>query len=195
MMFPNASNEKKLLPTGLETATLAGGCFWCTEAIYKRLKGVHEVISGYTGGDLEDPSYERVSSGRTGHAEAVQIAFDPRVISYDSLLEVFWATHDPTTLDRQGADVGHQYRSAIFYHSEEQRQTAEASKSKLEATGKLGAKIVTTIEPFERFYPAESYHQDYYAANPHNSYCSIVIDPKIRKLLRSFGDEVKEEYR
>ena len=125
------------------------------------------MISGYTGGDVEDPSYEQVSSGRTGHAEAVQITFDPRVVSYDSLLDVFWATHDPTTLDRQGADVGPQYRSAIFYHSDEQRRTAEASKSKWEASGKLKGKIVTSIEPFKRFYPAEGYHQDYYAANPH----------------------------
>ncbi|MGD0764983.1 MAG: peptide-methionine (S)-S-oxide reductase MsrA [Dehalococcoidia bacterium] len=194
MMSPNTSSEEKPPASGLEMATLAGGCFWCTEALFKRIKGVHEVISGYTGGDFEDPSYAQVSSGRTGHAEAVQVAFDPRIVSYDSLLEVFWATHDPTTLDRQGADVGHQYRSAIFYHSEEQRRTAEASKSKWQASGKLGGKIVTTIEPFKRFYPAEGYHQDYYAANPHNSYCSIVIEPKIRKLLRSFGDEVKEEY-
>ena len=194
-MHPGLENKEELLATGLETATLAGGCFWCTEAIFRRIKGVREVISGYTGGDMKAPSYQQVSTGRTGHAEAVQITFDPRIISYDSLIEVFWATHDPTTLNRQGADVGPQYRSAIFYHSDEQRRTAEASKSKWEASGKLSGKIVTSIEPFKSFYPAESHHQDYYATNPHNSYCSIVIEPKIRKLLRDFADEVKEEYK
>jgi peptide-methionine (S)-S-oxide reductase len=194
-MRPGTPNEEKPPATGLQTATLAGGCFWCTEAVFKRIKGVREVIPGYTGGDVEDPSYGQVSTGRTGHAEAVQITFDPRVISYDSLLDVFWATHDPTTLDRQGADVGPQYRSAIFYHNDEQRRTAEASRSKWEASGKLQGKIVTSIEPFKRFYPAESNHQDYYAANAHNPYCSIVIEPKIRKLLRDFADDVKEEYR
>jgi peptide-methionine (S)-S-oxide reductase len=178
-----------------ETATLAGGCFWCTEAVFKRVKGVREVTSGYTGGDVENPSYGQVSTGSTGHAEAVQVTFDPRVISYDSLLEVFWATHDPTTPNRQGADVGPQYRSAVFYHSNEQRRAAEASRSKWEASGKLGGKVVTSIEPFERFYPAESYHQDYYEAHPHAAYCSIVIEPKIRKLLREFAGEVKEEYK
>lgn len=187
-------NEERLPATELETATLAGGCFWCTEAVFRRVKGVREVVSGYTGGDAEDPSYGQVSTGRTGHAEAVQITFDPRVVSYDRLLDVFWATHDPTTLDRQGADVGPQYRSAIFYHSDEQRRTAEASRSEWQRSGKLRGKIVTSIEPFKRFYRAESHHQDYYAANPHNAYCSIVIEPKIRKLLRDFGDEVKEEY-
>jgi len=189
--MPNQENPPL---AGLETATLAGGCFWCTEAIFKRIKGVHRVVSGYTGGDVENPSYQQVSTGRTGHAEAVQITFDPRIISYDSLLDVFWATHDPTTLDRQGADVGPQYRSVVFYHSDDQRRAAEASKRNLEASGKLKAKIVTSIEPFKKFYPAEDYHQDYYASNAHASYCSIVIEPKIRKLLRNFGDEVKEEY-
>jgi peptide-methionine (S)-S-oxide reductase len=188
-------NEGKPVAVELETATLAGGCFWCTEAVFRRIKGVNKVISGYTGGDVGNPSYEQVSTGRTGHAEAVQITFDPLVTSYDSLLDVFWATHDPTTLDRQGADVGPQYRSVIFFHNEEQRRTAEASKRKLEASGKLGAKIVTSIEPFKKFYAAESYHQDYYAANAHASYCSIVIEPKIRKLLHDFEDGVKEEYR
>ena len=191
-MSPEMPNQEKLPATRLETATLAGGCFWCTEAIFRRIKGVQAVVSGYAGGDAVDPSYQEVSTGRTGHAEAVQIAFDPRIISYDSLLEVFWATHDPTTLNRQGADVGPQYRSAIFYHSDEQRRTAEASKSKWETSGKFKGKIVTIIEPFKNFYAAESYHQDYYAANPHNSYCSVMIEPKIRKLLRDFGDDVKE---
>ena len=193
-MSSSTSNEEKLPATGLETATLAGGCFWCTDTIFRRIKGVHEVISGYSGGDVEGPSYWQVSSGRTGHADSVQIKYDPRVISYDSLLDVFWATHDPTTRDRQGADVGPQYRSAIFYHSDEQRRTAEASKARWETSGKLKGKIVTSIEPFKGFYPAESHHQDYYARNPHEPYCSVVIEPKIRKLLRDFRDEVKEEY-
>jgi peptide-methionine (S)-S-oxide reductase len=194
-MSPDDSNEKKPPTSELEMATLAGGCFWCTEAIFKRVRGVQKVVSGYTGGDMEDPSYAQVSTGRTGHAEAAQITFNPRVVSYDSLLDVFFSTHDPTTLDRQGADVGPQYRSAIFYHDDEQRRTAEASKRRWQASGKFSDKIVTSIEPFERFYSAEDYHQNYYAANPHASYCSIVIEPKIRKLLRDFGDEVKEEYK
>jgi len=194
-MSPDGSSENKPPATKLETATLAGGCFWCTEAIFKRVRGVQKVVSGYTGGNMEDPSYAQVSSGRTGHAEAVQITFDPGVVSYDMLLDVFFSTHDPTTVDRQGADVGPQYRSTIFYHDDEQRRTAEASKGRWQAFGKFGDKIVTSIEPFKRFYPAEDYHQDYYAANPHASYCTIVIDPKVKKLLRDFGDEVKEEYK
>jgi peptide-methionine (S)-S-oxide reductase len=194
-MSAGMPNEEELPAAGLETATMAGGCFWCTEAVFRRIRGVHEVLSGYSGGNVEEPSYGQVSTGRTGHAESVQITFDPRVVSYESLLDVFWATHDPTTRDRQGADVGSQYRSAIFYHSEEQRQAAEASRGKWEASGRLKGKIVTSIEPFKRFYPAESYHQDYYAANEGAPYCSIVIEPKIKKLLRDFGDEMKEEYR
>jgi len=189
------SKEKDVAPGGLETATFAGGCFWCTEAIFKRIRGVEEVVSGYTGGNMEDPSYAQVSTGRSGHAEAVQIRFDPQVVSYDALLDVFFATHDPTTLDRQGADVGSQYRSAIFYHNEKQKAAAEASMAKAQASGKFSDKIVTRVEPFKRFYSAEGYHQDYYAANPHASYCQIVIEPKIRKLMRDFRDEVKEEYK
>lgn len=187
-----APDEKKVT---LETATLAGGCFWCTEAVFKRVKGVHRVTSGYTGGEMVDPSYGQVSTGRSGHAEAIEIAFDPKVVTYDQLLDVFWATHDPTTLDRQGADVGAQYRSAIFYHNEEQRKAAEESRDRWQASGKVSDKIVTSIEPAKIFYPAEGYHQDYYEANPHAAYCMIVIEPKIKKLLRDFGDEVKEEYK
>ncbi len=194
-MPAQAPDEPEAQSGVLQTATFAGGCFWCTEAIFKRVRGVHSVTSGYTGGQVNNPSYEQVSGGRTGHAEAVQVTFDPRVVSYDSLLDVFWSTHDPTTLDRQGADVGHQYRSAIFYHNEEQRRAAEASRERWQASGKYRDKIVTTVEAFDRFYPAEGYHHDYYDSNPHASYCSIVIEPKIRKLLRDFRDEVKEEYR
>jgi peptide-methionine (S)-S-oxide reductase len=178
-----------------ETATFAGGCFWCTQAVFKRVRGVAKVVSGYSGGNMENPSYAQVSGSLTGHAEAVQVTFDPQAVSYERLLDVFFSTHDPTTADRQGADVGPQYRSVIFYHDEEQRRAAEASKHKWQASGKFSDKIVTSIEPFQSFYPAEDYHQDYYAANPHASYCTIVIDPKIRKLLRDFGDEVKEEYK
>jgi peptide-methionine (S)-S-oxide reductase len=196
MAMPAETPEEPQAESGvLQTATFAGGCFWCTEAIFKRIRGVRSVTSGYTGGQMENPSYGQVSTGRTGHAEAVQISFDPHVVSYDSLLDVFWSTHDPTTLDRQGADVGHQYRSAIFYHDDGQRRAAEASRDRWQTSGKLRDKIVTSVEPFTRFYPAEGYHQDYYDANPHASYCSIVIEPKIRKLLRDFRDEVKEEYR
>lgn len=178
------------------TATFAGGCFWCTEAIFKRLKGVTKVTSGYTGGELENPTYEKVSNGDSGHAEAVQIEFDPRIISFEKLLEIFWATHDPTTLNRQGADIGTQYRSAIFYHDDIQKQEAQKSKNKVEKSGSLKSKIVTQILPFSRFFKAENYHQDYYDTyKSTNTYCSLVIDPKIQKLLGKFNSEVKEEYR
>jgi len=172
----------------LEKATLAGGCFWCTEAIFKRLKGVESVTSGYAGGAIENPSHEDVCSGITGHAEAIQIEFDPKIIPYEKILDVFWATHDPTTLNRQGNDVGTAYRSAIFYHSAKQKQIAEASKEKLEKSGKHKDKIVTTIKPFSNFYKAENYHQNYYANNSSAPYCIFVIDPKIKKLYKEFGD-------
>ncbi len=181
--------------TKLQTAIFAGGCFWCTEAIFTRVRGIEKVISGYSGGEMENPSYGQVSAGRTGHAESIQVTFDPAVVSYDSLLDIFFSTHDPTTLDRQGADVGPQYRSVIFYHDDDQRRAAEAVKAKMQASGKFRDKIVTSIEPLTAFYSAEDYHQDYYAANPHASYCQIVIDPKVRKLLRDFAGEVKEEYK
>ncbi len=171
----------------METATLAGGCFWCTEAIFKRLKGVTEVISGYAGGNTEGPTYDKVSGGQTGHAEAIQVKFDPKVIPYQHILDIFWATHDSTTLNRQGADVGTQYRSAIFYHNDTQKKLAEDSKPK---------DAVTEIAPFDKFYSAEDYHQDYYDNNKNlNPYCSIIIDPKIKKLLDKFNSDVKEEYK
>jgi len=182
--------------TTLETAVFAGGCFWCTEAIFTRLTGVISVTSGYTGGTVANPSYEAVSSGETGHTEAVKVQFDPAVISYQKLLEVFWATHDPTTLNRQGNDIGTQYRSAIFYTTEQQKAVAEKSR---ELTGEreiAGRKIVTEIKPLENFYPAEEYHQNYFdknaAANP---YCSLVIAPKIQKLVDQFNVSVKEEFK
>ncbi len=175
-------------------ATLAGGCFWCSEAIFKRLKGVNEVTSGYSGGDMNNPSYEDVGSGSTNHVEAVQIEFDPKIISFEKLLEIFFALHDPTTLNRQGADIGTQYRSAIFYHNKDQKQTAESVKDKIEKSGEYNNKIVTEIVPFKKFYKAENYHQNFYENNQGSMYCSLVIDPKIQKLLDKFNSEVKEEY-
>lgn len=179
----------------METATLAGGCFWCTEAIFKRLKGVESVIPGYAGGTVEKPSYEAVTTGKTGHAEAIQIKFDPNVISFEKLLEVFWATHDPTTLNRQGADVGTQYRSAIFYHDQKQRAEAEKSIAELEKSGKLTDPVVTEVTEFTNFYPAEDYHLDYYDRNrSNNPYCPLVIDPKLQKLMTNYKADVKEEF-
>lgn len=171
-----------------ELATLAGGCFWCTEAIFRRLKGVSRVTSGYTGGNTENPDYAQVCTGRTGHAEAIQIVFDESEISYEILLEVFFATHDPTTLNQQGADIGTQYRSAIFYHTEEQRKIAENSKSKIQ-------RAVTEISPYTIFYPAEIDHQQYYEINGKAGYCTYIIDPKIHKLLEKYGQLVKPGYK
>ena len=176
----------------LETATLAGGCFWCTEAIFKRIKGVTSVTSGYSGGDPpaggNNPTYEQVCEGNTEHAEAIQVTFDLKVISYEKLLEVFFALHDPTTLNRQGSDVGTQYRSAIFYHNENQRKSAEAVKSKLDKSSKYQNPIVTEIVPYKNFFKAENYHQNYYDSNKNQSYCQLVIDPKITKLYEEFKD-------
>lgn len=179
----------------MEKATFAGGCFWCFEAIFKRVKGVTHVESGYAGGDRDKPSYDQVTTGTTGHAEAVQITFDQGIISYEKLLEIFWHLHDPTTLNRQGADVGTQYRSVIFYHDDKQKELATASKTKMEKSGELHNDVVTEILPLEKFYKAEDYHQDFYEKNQNYPYCSIVIDPKIEKLLKDFNDSVKDEYK
>lgn len=168
----------------MEIATFAGGCFWCLEAVFQRVNGVSHVRSGYTGGEIANPTYEQVCNGTTGHAEAVQIEFDPSIVSYDQLLDVFWQLHDPTTLNRQGNDVGTQYRSAVYYHNEEQRAAAEASRDKLEAAGTYADPVVTEISPAETFYEAETYHQDYYNQNRQSSYCRLVIDPKVRKLFK-----------
>lgn len=178
-----------------ELATFASGCFWCTEAIFQRLKGVLNVTSGYSGGDMDNPSYSKVSSGSTGHAEAVQIEFDPSIISYETLLDIFWHTHNPTTLNQQGADVGTQYRSVIFYHNKKQKKLAEESRKKLEDEKVYQDAIVTEIVSFEKFYKAEDYHQNYYNSNPGQPYCSLVIDPKVQKLLEKYHDLIKEEYR
>lgn len=176
-----------------EIATLAAGCFWCVEAVFSRLRGVEKVISGYAGGDTPNPTYHDVCAGATGHAEAVQITFDPAVISFAGLLEVFWRVHDPTTLNRQGADIGTQYRSAIFWHDERQLAIATESRQGAEAAGIWTEPIVTEIVPFTSFYPAEGYHQDYYRQNPLQGYCKLVIDPKIVKLRKEFADRMKEE--
>lgn len=175
----------------LQTTTLAGGCFWCTEAVFKRIKGVESVVAGYTGGTVPDPTYEQVCTGKTGHAEAIQITFDPGIISYEKLLEVFFKLHDPTSLNKQMYDVGTEYRSAIFYHNEEQKKTAEVSKEKLEKSGYFQKKIVTEIVPFTEFYPTESYNQDYYNKNRYQPYCQIIIDPKIQKLYKEFKEYSK----
>lgn len=164
----------------LETATFGAGCFWCVEAVFERLEGVESVTAGYAGGTVPNPTYEQVCTGSTGHAEVAQIRYDPAKITYDQLLDLFWKSHDPTTLDRQGADVGTQYRSAIFYHDAEQKKAAEQSKAR--AAKHFEAPVVTEIMPLKTFYPAENYHQDYYRNNPQAPYCLFVIRPKLKKL-------------
>jgi peptide-methionine (S)-S-oxide reductase len=174
-----------------ELATLAGGCFWCLEAIYKELRGVERVVSGYVGGHVERPTYREVCEGTTGHAEVVQITFDPSAVSYKELLEVFFTIHDPTTLNRQGADVGTQYRSAVFYHSPEQRETAEQTIAEMEAARVWDSTIVTEVVPLTEFYPAEDYHQDYFEKNPSQPYCRAVVAPKVSKFRKLFLDRLK----
>jgi peptide-methionine (S)-S-oxide reductase len=177
-----------------ETATLAGGCFWCTEAVFRRLRGVEAAVPGYTGGQVPNPSYDAVCSGSTGHAEAVQVTFDPEVISYRTLLEVFFHLHDPTTLNRQGEDYGTQYRSAVYYHDDEQKRIAEEVIAEVNASGAYRDPVVTEVAPATEFYPAESYHLDYYERNRMlNPYCMIVIDPKVRKLYKDYADLVATE--
>lgn len=175
----------------LQLATFGSGCFWCSEAIYERVKGVTSVVSGYSGGKVVNPTYEDVCSGKTGHAEVIQIKFDPSIVFYDELLEIFWNTHDPTTLNRQGADVGTQYRSVIYYHDDEQMKKAENYKSELNKAKIWRDSIVTEISPFKKFYPAEKYHQNYYEQNPNQGYCSFVITPKIEKFEKVFKDKMK----
>src|SRR5687768_13562465 len=187
-----AGNTLNVNPASTDTATFGTGCFWCTEAIFEQLDGVLSVTSGYAGGRNENPTYEDVSTGESGHAECVQIVYDPSKISFDELLEVFWQVHDPTTLNRQGADVGPQYRSVIFYHTNEQKQKSEKYKTELDKSGAFDRPIVTTLESFTKFYPAEAYHQEYYANNKNkNPYCSIVIKPKLEKFKKVFKDKLK----
>lgn len=173
-----------------KTATFGSGCFWCTEAIFQKLNGVINVTPGYSGGKRENPSYDQVCSGATGHAEVINIQFDQEKISFEELLEVFWKTHDPTTLNRQGADVGTQYRSVIFYHDERQKELAEQYKKKLNEAGIFDKPIVTEVSPFQKFYPAEKYHQDYYNNNPAQPYCSFVITPKLKKFNEVFKEKL-----
>lgn len=175
-----------------EVATLAGGCFWCLEAVFDDLEGVRDVVSGYAGGTVPHPSYEEVCAGTTGHAEVVQITFDPTVISFRELLEVFFTIHDPTTLNRQGPDVGTQYRSAIFYHTPEQKATAEQLIAELDASGAWGAPIVTQIAPFTAFYPAEEYHQEYFRRNPNQPYCVMVVAPKVAEARKRYRARLKK---
>ena len=188
-------SEQKISALTTDTASFGTGCFWCTEAIFQRLNGVIKVTSGYSGGSVPDPTYEEVSTGTTGHAECCQIVFDPSVISYDELLEVFWKTHDPTTLNRQGNDVGTQYRSVIFYHSPEQKAKAEHYKTALNDNGAFNKPIVTAIEPYKNFYSAEEYHQKYFEYNPGQMYCRLVIAPKVEKFEKIFKNRLKSTAR
>lgn len=185
-------NENK---TDHETATFANGCFWCSEAIFKRLNGIKSVLPGYSGGQVKNPTYEQVCTGRTGHAESIQIEFDPKVMNFEKILDIFWRTHDPTTLNRQGNDIGTQYRSAIFYHDLKQKEIAEKSKSDLENEGVYKDPVVTEIAPFSGFYVAEDYHKNYYDDHRDAPYCSYIIDPKVHKLLLNYGSDVRTEYK
>ena len=186
------SKTKKNNMTSTDTATFGTGCFWCTEAIFQELEGVIKVTSGYSGGTVANPTYEQVCSKTTGHAECLNIIYDPSKISFDELLEVFWKTHDPTTLNRQGADVGTQYRSVVFYHNPEQKATTEKYKAELDKSGAFENPIVTTLEPFTIFYPAESYHQNYYNNNTGQGYCQFVIRPKVEKFEKVFKGKLKK---
>ncbi|MFN3760548.1 MAG: peptide-methionine (S)-S-oxide reductase MsrA [Algoriphagus aquaeductus] len=180
------------IPEGQEMIILGGGCFWCTEAVFQRLEGVIKVVSGYAGGIIDHPSYRQICTGTTGHAEVIQVFFDPSKISLESLLEVFWATHDPTTLNRQGADVGPQYRSAIFYKDDSQKAIAEKLKSELNQSKIFDSPLVTEITAFTNFYAAENYHQDYYNQNGMQPYCQFVVQPKVEKLKQYFADKLKK---
>lgn len=177
----------------LELATFGGGCFWCTEAIFKEVNGVTDVTSGYAGGDVEDPTYEQVSSSRSGHAEVIQITFDPKVISYEDIFDIFFTTHDPTTLNKQGNDEGPQYRSIIFYHNEEQKKIAEKVMKKFSDEKIYSDAIITQVEPYSKFYPAEDYHQDYFEKNPNQPYCNFVINPKLDKFRKKFKEKLKKQ--
>lgn len=178
----------------LETADFGAGCFWCVEAVFQRVEGVKSVLSGYGGGQVENPTYEQVCDKKTGHAELIRITFDNAKINYHDLLEIFWKTHDPTTINQQGNDVGPQYRSVIYYHTEAQKLLAEQYKSELDNAGVFDTPIVTTVEPFMNFYPAENYHQDYYNNHKNQSYCYFVAKPKVEKLENYFRDKMKQEY-
>ena len=189
-----AQKQTKMSTSKIEVAYFGEGCFWCTEAFFQRLEGVISVRSGYGGGHVANPTYEQVCDKRTGHAEMTKIEYDPSKITYDELLEVFWKTHDPTTLNRQGADEGPQYRSVIFYNSLEQKEKAEHYKAELDKSHAFDKPIVTAIEPFTNYYPAENYHQNYYNEHPNQGYCSFVIRPKVEKFEKVFKHKLKKEY-
>lgn len=178
--------------TSQETAVFGGGCFWCTEAVFKMLKGVYSVLPGYSGGSVPHPTYEQVTTGTTGHAEVVQIVYDPKIVSYKDLLTIFFGSHDPTTEDRQGNDVGTQYRSAIFYTSEKQREEAEAFIAEIDGSAEGGDPVVTEVVPLEVFYEAEDYHKDYFENHPENPYCAVVINPKLEKVQKQFAHLLEE---
>jgi peptide-methionine (S)-S-oxide reductase len=191
---PNARNFEPIytsLSMNTDTATFGNGCFWCTEALFQELNGVTSVASGYSGGHVVNPTYEEVCEKNTGHAEVIQIVYDPSVITFDELLEVFWQTHDPTTLNRQGNDVGPQYRSVIFYHNEKQKERSEYFKKELDKSGAFNQPIVTAIEPFKNFYVAEDYHQNYFKLNGNQPYCYFVIRPKLEKFEKAFKSKLK----
>ncbi|MGK2861649.1 MAG: peptide-methionine (S)-S-oxide reductase MsrA, partial [Chitinophagaceae bacterium] len=188
-----ASNQETSIPSTSATAVFANGCFWCTEAIFEQLEGVISATSGYTDGHVKNPTYKQVCGGETGHAEALQIVYDPSKITFDELLEVFWETHDPTTLNRQGADVGTQYRSGIYYMNAEQKEKSEKYKAELDKSGAFNNPIVTEIKPFSIFYPADNYHQEYFENNENNNpYCKMVIRPKVEKFRKVFKDKLKK---
>jgi peptide-methionine (S)-S-oxide reductase len=187
------AEESMTTTKNLDTITLGAGCFWCVEALFQQLRGVHSVVSGYSGGHVKNPSYKEVCTGSTGHAEVCQVTYDPSIISFNEILEVYWKTHDPTTLNRQGGDVGTQYRSVIFYHNEEQRKIAEEMKKKLDEAKIWNKPVVTQIEAFSNFYKAEDYHQEYYFNNTSQPYCTAVITPKLEKFKKVFSLKLKEK--
>jgi peptide-methionine (S)-S-oxide reductase len=193
VLEPAEIGPEPVPPGEVEVATFGSGCFWCTEAVFQQMKGVKKVESGYSGGFVKNPSYEEVCTGRTGHAEVVQVTFDPKVITYAEMLEVFWRSHDPTTKDRQGNDSGPQYRSVIFYHSERQKQLAERYKAKIDAAAVFRSPVVTEISPYTEFFVAEPDHQNFYANNPRQGYCRVVITPKVDKLRKVFAEKLKTE--
>ncbi|KAM3140210.1 hypothetical protein pb186bvf_007763 [Paramecium bursaria] len=190
-----AQEEEQIKQLSLMKATLGGGCFWCTEAVFKRIEGVKDVYPGYAGGTKEEATYDAVCSGRTGHAEVIQLSFDPAIVPYAEILRIFFKSHDPTSLNRQGADQGTQYRSVIFYHDEEQKNLATQIKKQLTDSNAFGKPVVTEISPIPEFFKAEKYHWDYYDQNPNQGYCRAVINPKVDKVLKDFKDKIKAGYK
>jgi peptide-methionine (S)-S-oxide reductase len=194
-MFMGQEESGTVRPRRMEVATLGGGCFWCTEAVFGQLRGVKKVVPGYSGGEMENPSYEEVSTGTTGHAEVVQVTFDPDVISFREILQIFFSTHDPTTLNRQGPDVGTQYRSVIFYHTNQQKAIAEQVMKEISEERIFDSPLLTRLEPFKAFYEAEDYHKDYFKRHPEQAYCTLVIAPKIAKLRELYLSKLKLQIR